>query len=420
MENQKSYIEIYIKKFAGRKSRIVVLISAVVAFICTFLFMTENKLNALTTLYSLLLLCASIANIIYVSDINGKICHRNDIIIGGIALNLTGILLRIIKIGLVFSVRFFIGYCFFGVAVILLAIKLSKNTIKENIIIVLFSLTAFYCIFEFFYANTNYVKGFTAAIYRISEAALFIGYIGVLIMNKTNYQNFSDNVGNFKTQIPSLKICFGIYALIIVLIIGIGTVKNLDKIHIKTNVIQQTEQEAKNVAEEKSEAVHKNETITSAASESKPIPSQEPVQTIALGEKVTTDDFEFTLNKVELSYNVEPANPPSYYTYYAASEGQVYVYVNATVKNLTQQTIRCDEIYSVTANYNNGYTYKGFNIITDTDGDFTYANINSITPLQTMGVHCLIDCPKEVESSENPLVLTIKLRGGKELSYTIR
>ncbi len=420
MENQKSYIDVYIKKFAERKSRIVVLASSVVAFICIFLFMSENKLNALTTLYSLLLLCASIANIIYISDINGKNRHRNDIIIGGIALNLTGIFLRIIKTGLVFSLRFFIGYCFFGVTVILLAVKLSKNTIKENTIIVLFSLMAFYCIFEFFYANANYVTGFTSAIYRIAEAALFISYIGVLIMNKTNYQNFSDNVSNFKTQIPSLKICFGIYALIIVLIIGIGTVKNLDKIHIKTNVIQQNKPAPKNVAEEKNESVHKNETVTSSASESTPTPTKEPIQAIALGEKVTTDDFEFTLNKVELSYNVEPANPPSYYTYYAASEGQIYIYVNATVKNLTQQTIRCDEIYSVTANYNNGYTYKGFNIITDTDGDFTYANINSITPLQTMGVHCLIDCPKEVENSENPLILTIKLRGGKELSYTIR
>lgn len=71
-------------------------------------------------------------------------------------------------------------------------------------------------------------------------------------------------------------------------------------------------------------------------------------------------------------------------------------------------------------NDNNGYTYKGFNIITDTDGDFTYSNINSITPLQTMGIHCLIDCPKEVETSENPLVLTIKLRDGKEYLYTVR
>ncbi len=148
--------------------------------------------------------------------------------------------------------------------------------------------------------------------------------------------------------------------------------------------------------------------------------NEQALSAIALGEMVTTDDFEFTLNKVELSYNVEPENPPSYYTYYAASEGQVYIYVNATVKNLTQQDIRCDNVYSVTANYNNGYKYKGFNIITDSDGDFNYSNINSISPLQTMGIHCLVDCPSEIETSGNPLELTIKLRDGKEYLYTVR
>lgn len=422
MEEQNNYIETYIKKFAEKRSRIVVLIFAVISVICSFLFMTENKLNAFTTLYTILMLAAGIASIIYVTDIYDRNKYRNDVLIGGITLNLIGILLRIIKIGLAFSVRFFVGYCAFGVAVILLIIKLSKNKVKEKGVITLFLILSFYCIFEFFYANISYISGFFSAIYRIAEATLFINYIGILIMNKTAYQEFSDNVNTYKMQIPSLKICFSIYVIFIVLIIGIGAMKNLDKIHIDTNVVQKNETIQKNDTEEKSEKVEKNEKITStvAETESKTTPTQEPIQTISLGEKVTTDNFEFTLNKVVLSYNVEPDNPPSYYTYYAASDGQVYIYVNASVKNLTQKNIRCDEVYSVTANYNNGYKYNGFNIVSDTDGDFTYANINSINPLQTMGVHCLVDCPKEVETSENPLNLTIKLRDGKEFLYTIR
>lgn len=147
---------------------------------------------------------------------------------------------------------------------------------------------------------------------------------------------------------------------------------------------------------------------------------EETIPEISLDEKITTDDFEFTLNKVELSYNVKPDNPPSFYSYYEADEGQVYIYINASVKNLKQQEIACDEVYTVTANYNNGYTYEGFNIITDTDGDFSYANINDITPLQTLGIHCLIDCPEEVETSDNPLTLTIKFRDGKEYLYKVR
>ena len=154
--------------------------------------------------------------------------------------------------------------------------------------------------------------------------------------------------------------------------------------------------------------------------ETSPAVEKQTTPSISIGETVTTDDFEFTLNKVKLSYNVEPDNPPSYYSYYAAEDGQVYIYINASVKNLSKHDIQCDDIYSVTADYDNGYTYQGFNIITDTDGDFTYANINVINPLQTLGVHCLVDCPEEIETSEKPLFITVKFRDGSEYLYNIR
>ena len=148
---------------------------------------------------------------------------------------------------------------------------------------------------------------------------------------------------------------------------------------------------------------------------------KETIPEISLDETITTDDFEFTLNKVKLSYSVKPENTSSaFYSYYEADEGQVYIYVNASVKNLKQRDVSCDEVYDVIANYNNGYTYEGFNIVTDTDGDFSYASITDITPLQTLGIHCLIDCPEEVETSDNPLTLTIKFRNGEEYLYRVR
>ena len=121
-----------------------------------------------------------------------------------------------------------------------------------------------------------------------------------------------------------------------------------------------------------------------------------------------------------MSYDVMPDNPPSYYSHYTAGSGQVYIYINATVKNLQKQDVECDEIYSVTADYNNGYTYNGFNITDDSDGDFTYANITSISPLHTLGVHCLRECPAEVETSNNPLSLSINLKNGTQYKYTVR
>lgn len=155
-------------------------------------------------------------------------------------------------------------------------------------------------------------------------------------------------------------------------------------------------------------------------SDSKKDDKKDKVKEIAIGETIATENFEAVLNKVELSYDVVPENPPSYYSHYPADSGQVYVHVDMDIKNLQKQEVRCDEIYTVTVDYNNGFTYKSFAITEDTDGDFTYANITSVTPLQTLGVHALIDCPQEVETSTNPLFITITFADGSSYKYTIR
>lgn len=145
-----------------------------------------------------------------------------------------------------------------------------------------------------------------------------------------------------------------------------------------------------------------------------------PIETIELGTTITSKFFELTLNSVELSYDVVPDTTENYYSHYPADPGQVYIHVDADIKNTAKQNLPCDEIYSVTANYNDGYTYNGFNITQEEDGDFTYASITSITLLQTLGVHNLVDCPEEVETSGDPLFIILTLKDGAQYKYTIR
>lgn len=152
-----------------------------------------------------------------------------------------------------------------------------------------------------------------------------------------------------------------------------------------------------------------------------PLPENDiSIQEINIGETIITTQMEYTLNGVEFSHDVTPQNPPSFYTHYPADAGQVYIHIDSDIKNLAKSDLGCDEVYSVTADYNQGYTYQGGAIVEDTDGDFTYANITNINPLQTLGVHCLIDCPEEVETSTNPLYLIITLNDGSQYKYTIR
>ena len=151
--------------------------------------------------------------------------------------------------------------------------------------------------------------------------------------------------------------------------------------------------------------------------------TETPIDTTSVlssGQKIVTDKYEFTLNKVELAYEVRPDNPPSLYQYYPAESGKVYIHVDMDIKNLQKQNMYCDEIFTVTADYNNGYTYKGFETVEDDDGDFTYANITYITPLETKGVHGLVKCPEEVASSINSLFVIISFTDGREYKYIIR
>lgn len=187
----------------------------------------------------------------------------------------------------------------------------------------------------------------------------------------------------------------------------------------------ETEQESKQVISEtiaETTTYTADETETEAMIEHQTEETSEIVdmKTISLGEKVVSSSYEFTLNKVELSYDVIPDNPPMYYSHYAAQTGEVYIHIDADVKNTQKQNIACDEVYSVTADYDGGYTYSGFSVVEDSDGDFTYANITSLKPLQTLGIHNLVNCPEEVESSGKPLFIIITLNDGTKYKYVIR
>ncbi len=129
---------------------------------------------------------------------------------------------------------------------------------------------------------------------------------------------------------------------------------------------------------------------------------------ISVGESIITEDVEITINKVELSYDVLPDNTSGFYTHYEADAGNVYIHLDVDVKNLGKQNLGCDNILSATADYNGGYTYSGFAAPEDSNTGFTYANITSIKPLETLGVHYLFKCPQEVEESTNPLFIIIE------------
>ena len=145
-------------------------------------------------------------------------------------------------------------------------------------------------------------------------------------------------------------------------------------------------------------------------------------KSISVGQTVTTKNFEFTLRKVELSYDVNPDNPASFYMHYPAASGKVYIHVDADIKNLQKQDLEADEVYNVEADYNDGYKYNGSLIVgKENRSSFTYANITSIAPLETLDVHSLVECPEVVETdTTSKQYIIIKMADGSRYKYVIR
>ena len=157
----------------------------------------------------------------------------------------------------------------------------------------------------------------------------------------------------------------------------------------------------------------------STGATSAPVEKKPEIKTIQQGEVIKTSSAEVTINKISLSYDVLPDKTSGFYTHYPAKKGNVYIDVDATVKNVQKQELRCDKVLTVEANYNNGYQYSSMPVVKDEKTGFTYANISAIKPLESRGMKFLVDCPEEVESSKNQLSLTINIDGEK-YQYTIR
>lgn len=138
------------------------------------------------------------------------------------------------------------------------------------------------------------------------------------------------------------------------------------------------------------------------------------------GKKITTDDYEFTLDKVEFSYEVAPSDKSGIYDTYQAESGKVYIDVQANLKNLMKRDIRVDELFSCIATYDDEYKYEGFAAVEDGNQFVWVSSYTAATPLETVKVHYLIECPKEVDTSKKPLSIAISLADGITYSYNLR
>ena len=164
-----------------------------------------------------------------------------------------------------------------------------------------------------------------------------------------------------------------------------------------------------------------------SSEETKEEPKEEPgVNTSsarAIAEKETisiADACDFYVDYTDITDDVMPPQPGSWYSHYEAENGKVYVDLCVAYKNLATKDRDADEIIKATMIYGGKYQYNGFSIIEeDNRGDFTYSNITSIAPLSTEYLHYLFEVPAEVETSDGAVSILLNIEGNSYL-VTVR
>lgn len=199
---------------------------------------------------------------------------------------------------------------------------------------------------------------------------------------------------------------------------GCGSDKDDRKDDDQGNKAEETEI----VDEEEETEAEVEETETEATEE--PTTATESIASIEIGDTVSNDTVEYTLTNVEFKDKIVPPDPPSYYTYYQAPDGEDYFLLEADVKNISNTAFSVDAAFmEVLLVYNDTYEYdsriSGFTLTIDSDGDFYYFS-SSLSPLSSEHMYYLITVPEEVTGSDGTLVAYITLYGGGEYVYTIR
>lgn len=170
------------------------------------------------------------------------------------------------------------------------------------------------------------------------------------------------------------------------------------------------------------EEVKKESETTVASSETKgetevSEPIEEDVEVVIPFNKdstVKTESCEFTLKGYTIATKIEPKNCTStYYHYYEASNGNVYVDATFKIKNLGKSAVSQDKVVkSVKVFYDGDYEYRCSLITVDKDGDFEgYTSLYSINALETMDYHMLAELPIEAKGSSKPLKIQVVVDG---------
>lgn len=152
-----------------------------------------------------------------------------------------------------------------------------------------------------------------------------------------------------------------------------------------------------------------NDTSKTETINNKKTSVKENIKTFEKGSELESDNLDVKIKYIKFTEDILPDNTKDFYTHYPADKGKVFLEIDTDVKNNNKQKILVEKIGRINVDYNNGYKYDGWLIPEDSQTGFSYASIESIDPLEKLGVRWVVNLPEEVEKSNKPLKITLTI-----------
>lgn len=117
---------------------------------------------------------------------------------------------------------------------------------------------------------------------------------------------------------------------------------------------------------------------------------------ISFGETQTLDFVEFTIDGASSGDEIKPANPQNVYTYESDLDGEKYIYIYGTIKNISGDQFEFADNMYAKMTFDDKYNYRA-SIIADEDGSFSYIYAY-LDPLKSERFYIIASVPDEMEN----------------------
>ncbi|MEE3481232.1 MAG: DUF4352 domain-containing protein [Lachnospiraceae bacterium] len=136
-------------------------------------------------------------------------------------------------------------------------------------------------------------------------------------------------------------------------------------------------------------------------------------QTVNLGDTITTDFVEITVDSASTSKDILPTDTSSVYSHYPAEDGSTYFFLKGTIKNTGTDKYDAEDM-RITLTFDDKYNYDGQALIDDGGSDFYGSTLD---PFKSATYYLTAAIPDELINSYQTCTIKFGFADNFSVSY---